>query len=525
MTPIQATKTKPSDTSSEGEHNYDSPQTILKGAETKLATLLAETQRLAKEVAYIIEPQRERRDIAKDVRWFMVTDAIAFFCAFIGSWMLARMVNIIILHRSFVDMWAGGDSGHLGQFIAIALGAMLWFEHTEHYRTRMPFWLELKKIIGTLSFAMMIDGFLLFAAKQDFSRLWLMFGWIIAGIGIVTFRSVYRSLRYKQGTWHIPSLLIGGGSTAEDARMALQSEPSLGYEIRAQIKDLPQAFAQAGESWEALCARHKADYIVVAMDGPEMTRAELPIAQLMRESVPFSVCPPMRHVPVLGMVPHYFFNHDVMLMTRSSDLEQPLPRLIKRSFDVFVSGLALLVTSPLILFLATMVKLDGGPALFGQARIGMNGKLFKCLKFRSMVMGADEALERYLAQNPEALAEYNKFHKLKRDPRVTRFGEWMRKTSLDELPQLINVLKGDMSLVGPRPILTTEAGHYSQDIAHYYRVRPGITGLWQVSGRNKITFSKRVQMESWYVRNWTLWHDIAILCKTVPVIFKRHGAY
>src|SRR5262249_45054225 len=114
---------------------------------------------------------------------------------------------------------------------------------------------------------------------------------------------------------------------------------------------------------------------------------------------------------------------------------------------------------------------------------------------------------------------------LRDDPRVTRIGALLRKTSLDELPQLINVLRGDMSIVGPRPIIMAEVKKYDNDIAHYYRVRPGITGLWQVSGRNDVSYSQRVQMDSWYVRNWSLWNDIAIICKTVPAVVKKNGAY
>jgi lipopolysaccharide/colanic/teichoic acid biosynthesis glycosyltransferase len=151
--------------------------------------------------------------------------------------------------------------------------------------------------------------------------------------------------------------------------------------------------------------------------------------------------------------------------------------------------------------------------------------VFKCLKFRSMIHNSQAVLERHLAESEQARAEWAADHKLKNDPRVTRFGAFLRSSSLDELPQLINVLKGEMSLVGPRPIVQGEVPKYDRDIAHYYRVSPGITGLWQVSGRNDVTYDQRVQMDSWYVRNWSLWHDIAIMCKTIPALLKRSGAY
>jgi Undecaprenyl-phosphate galactose phosphotransferase WbaP len=264
---------------------------------------------------------------------------------------------------------------------------------------------------------------------------------------------------------------------------------------------------------------------MIALDGHDMTTAEEPLAQLARENIPYSILLLMRNLPVFGMTPHCFFNHDVMLLTRSDVLDQPLPRFIKRCFDIVVSGTALFLLSPWLLAIAALVKLDGGNALYSHRRLGLNGKPFGCLKFRSMVVNAGAVLDRYLSENPSARAEWQKTQKLRDDPRITRIGAFLRRRSLDELPQLINVLKGDMSLVGPRPIVAAEIKRYDNDIAHYYRVRPGITGLWQVSGRNDVSYSRRVEMDGWYVRNWSLWHDIAILCKTFPALLSREGAY
>ena len=137
----------------------------------------------------------------------------------------------------------------------------------------------------------------------------------------------------------------------------------------------------------------------------------------------------------------------------------------------------------------------------------------------------DKLLEEYLAANPAARNEWEANFKLKDDPRLTRVGSWLRKTSLDELPQLFNVLKGEMSLVGPRPIVKEELCKYAEVINDYYLVRPGITGYWQINGRNDVDYETRVQMDSWYVRNWSMWLDVALLCKTVGVVFKREGAY
>ncbi len=444
---------------------------------------------------------------------------------FICAWALALIVNTAFFGRDIMSPTSDYGSIRMAEFLVIMISVLVWFQHTDHYRARIPFWLEIKKIVSTLVFAMMADGFLQFAAKQDFSRLWLMSGWIIAAAIMITLRNGLRAYLRGKGLFQINTLLVGNGETAQQTRAALQSSPCLGHEITAQIKDLPTAFLQAGKSWETLCGIHGVDYVIIALDGQELTEAQEPLAQLVRESLPFSVSPPLGHLPVMGMLPQYFFNHDVMLLTRSSGLEQPLPCFLKRNLDILISVIALLVLSPVMLVLAWMVRRDGGPALFGHSRLGRNGKPFNCLKFRSMVMNGNEALEKYLAENPAARHEWNASRKLQNDPRVTKLGHFLRSSSLDELPQLLNVLKGDMSLVGPRPIVTEEVAKYDGDIAHYYRMRPGVTGLWQVSGRSDVSYPQRVHMDSWYVRNWSLWHDIAILCKTFPALLNRTGAY
>jgi undecaprenyl-phosphate galactose phosphotransferase len=282
---------------------------------------------------------------------------------------------------------------------------------------------------------------------------------------------------------------------------------------------------QVGSSWKKLCEKFGAQHVIIALDGKDLQETDKIMEKLAREPVSFSVAPPLQNLPVNGMVPHYFLNHNSILITHSRCIEQRLPQIIKRAIDVTVSAGALIVLSPVMLILAGLVKMDGGTALFGHNRLGLRGKTFPCMKFRTMVMGGDAILKQHLKENPEAAKEWQETQKLQNDPRVTRLGKFLRSTSLDELPQLINVLRGDMSLVGPRPIVRDEISHYKHDIAHYYRVRPGVTGLWQVSGRNDVSYAQRVQMDSWYVKNWSLWHDIAIICKTFPAVFKRSGAY
>jgi Undecaprenyl-phosphate galactose phosphotransferase WbaP len=198
---------------------------------------------------------------------------------------------------------------------------------------------------------------------------------------------------------------------------------------------------------------------------------------------------------------------------------------VKRVFDIVASMSAIVVLSPVLIVIATLVKLDGGPALYGHTRVGRHGKKFRCLKFRSMVVNSEQVLKDLLARDPEARAEWEREFKLKNDVRVTRIGRFLRRTSLDELPQFWNVLRGEMSFVGPRPIIDQELERYGEASKYYLMATPGITGLWQVSGRNDVDYATRVSLDVSYVENWTFRKDIGILFKTFFVVIRGTGAY
>lgn len=203
----------------------------------------------------------------------------------------------------------------------------------------------------------------------------------------------------------------------------------------------------------------------------------------------------------------------------------PTARL-KRLMDFTLSLLLIIILSPLLILISILIKVSSpGPILFRHKRLGLNGKLIDVYKFRTMVVNAQEVLEKILAENPELKEEYERTFKLKNDPRLTKVGKFLRKTSLDELPQLFNVIKGDMSLVGPRPIVLEEINMYKEHGKYLLRVLPGVTGLWQVSGRNDVDYEERIKMDMYYIMNWNLWLDINILFKTIPAVLKRNGAY
>ncbi|MGB3337823.1 MAG: sugar transferase [Devosia sp.] len=197
----------------------------------------------------------------------------------------------------------------------------------------------------------------------------------------------------------------------------------------------------------------------------------------------------------------------------------------KRVFDLTTALAMLVFALPAMFFIAiVMFSTDRGPILFSHERIGQNGKRFRCLKFRSMVVDSQEALRRHLELFPQARAEWEATQKLRDDPRITPLGRFLRVTSLDELPQLVNVIRGEMSLVGPRPIVQDEVVRYAEQIEHYSAVRPGITGLWQVSGRSDCDYDQRVKLDTLYVRQWSFIGDLVILIKTVKVVILRTGS-
>ena len=207
------------------------------------------------------------------------------------------------------------------------------------------------------------------------------------------------------------------------------------------------------------------------------------------------------------------------------NLLDPKLAIIKRCEDIIFSFLGIILLLPFMLLISLLIMIESpGNPFFVQKRIGIGGKTFGCFKFRSMIPHAEEKLKKILSENPKLAKEWAKDQKLKKDPRITHLGKFMRQTSIDELPQLFNVIMGDMSLVGPRPIVESEISKYGKAFALYCRVRPGITGFWQVSGRSSIEYSNRVKLDCYYIYNWSLIFDLTLLLRTIPAVLSRHGA-
>lgn len=219
--------------------------------------------------------------------------------------------------------------------------------------------------------------------------------------------------------------------------------------------------------------------------------------------------------------------NNIRIINKEKTNKKILYRAIKRMIDIIgaIVGIIFLIPTTIAVCLARKIsKEDKGPLFYEQLRYGKNGKVFRLYKYRSMCIGADEKLKEYLANNEEARKEFKKTHKLQNDPRITSIGNFLRKTSLDELPQMINILKGDMSFVGLRPVVEKEVEEYGKNKEKFLSVKPGLTGYWQVNGRSNTTYEERMEMELYYVDNCSLWLDIKIFFKTFIAVFKKEGA-
>lgn len=419
------------------------------------------------------------------------------------------------------------------------LGLTLFLGRYQHYSERKPFWTELGEIFHNLFWLALLDMALMSATRWNASRMWWLLTWILASALIPLLRSATRRWLMHLGWWQRPTVLIGSGPNAREAIQALRSEPQLGFEVLgcldvspgldtvdAAAPSTPQRPNSLEPEQVQQLASHAGLQVVIAVEHNQSLQREQWLRQLARWKVQdICVIPALRGIPLYGTDISWFFSHEVALLRVRNNLKRWPARLTKRIFDLLASILLLVLLSPLMALLALWIRRDGGQAIYAHQRVGHGGQMFPCFKFRSMVVDAEKRLEQLLTSDPELRAQWERDHKLKDDPRISGVGHFLRETSLDELPQLFNVLRGEMSLVGPRPIVEAELERYGDDVDYFLMVRPGITGLWQVSGRNDVDYDTRVYLDTWYVKNWSLWYDIAILFKTVRVVLKRDGAY
>jgi len=393
---------------------------------------------------------------------------------------------------------------------------------------------EFRRIFYSLGIIFIGMGFANYSYRPHsylYSRTILGSTYFISLLLIPMNRILFRKLLTRLEWWGVPVILIGSGETARNLFNSLSSHPEYGLRpigyftdhpentmpasahLLGSLREIPSKTTMSGVKYAILAKEDGADspYIqgLIKQYGTLFPHLLLVPKALVHTGTGVTL-------KNIGEMTGLEIRHNLRI---------PSIYRIKRILDYLLTLPAILLTLPLVGLIALWIKLDSpGPIFFKHRRMARNGQQINIYKFRTMVQNAGPKLEELLRTNPELNQEWSTYGKLKNDPRITRTGKWLRKTSLDELPQLFNVLQGKITLVGPRPIIEEELVQYGESAELFDRVLPGLTGLWQVSGRNELTYADRARLDQYYVNNWSVWIDIYILAKTVYAVLFRHGA-
>lgn len=448
----------------------------------------------------------------------------------------ATFLRLEVLPAFYSGFPASGPSGSVLKvwWVFLLWGFFLLYEGL--YTRRFSFWDEIKALWRSafLATAGVLVVTSLGKLSSEISRTVVLLTGVLALAFLPVTRMLGKKLLRRAGLLKRRVLVLGAGETGRLISNALKKEPNYGYAVIGYLDDDP---AKVGSSIDGIkvhrgtdqavryLARARITDLIIAMPGAGGQRLQELINALQHKAARVLLVPDIFGMAVLGTSLQHFFQEQAIALEVRNNLARPFNQAVKRVFD-YTLGVVLFVLLALPLaLLAAMVKATSeGPALFAQERVGKGGRVFRCYKFRTMYRDAEERLRDILTSDPGAREEWEAHWKFRDDPRVTPLGRILRTTSLDELPQLLNVLRGDMSLVGPRPYLPREKNFLVPSGETLLSVLPGITGLWQVSGRSNTSYTYRISLDTWYVRNWNLWLDVVILLKTVSVVLRREGA-
>ena len=429
------------------------------------------------------------------------------------------------LHISWLNFW-----------VVFPLLYLLFLNIEQLYNRRMQFWQVIEKIFQASLYAVVAIVIVLYIGQiaASTSRMFIFLLWLFSFIYLTVFRYLTKKFLEKVQLLRIPVLIIGAGKTAELLVKGIINDAGMGYKIIGLLEDncvrngILKRFPVLGKfaDVEAVILKTGVQHVFIAAPGLEqekLTRLIYKVQPLVKN---IGIIPNLVGIPMGGIEVESLFNEKLMLLRLKNNLARSWNRYLKTIFDFALTLVGTVAISPILIFIAIWIYIDSpGPVIFKHTRIGKNGKKFPCYKFRSMCIDAKEKLAELLENDPVAKAEWERDFKLKNDPRITKSGAFLRRTSLDELPQIFNVLKGDMSLVGPRPVIEEELERYGEYVNDYLMVKPGITGMWQINGRNDTSYAERVCMDSWYVRNWSIWIDNLILWRTLKSVIRCKGAY
>lgn len=450
---------------------------------------------------------------------------------------LAMTFNLAILMRvklfPFFDPDMPFFSYSKAQYSWLFPVFLIIFLYEGLYSRRWSLWDEIKIEVKSVAISVIAVFSVLFIMKKghEFSRALIITQAILIIFTWPIIRRYAKRLIFSSGLMLKKVLIVGSGESARKIICALKNEKNLGYKIAGVLDDNgPQkldnykVYKGINNIERYIKNAHITDVIIAKEGLSQEALAEL-INNVQHKAQNTMYIPEISGIAVSGTEIKYFFTEQSIAIEIKNNLSNPINYITKRILDYLLAIIVFIIISPLMIVLAIIIKKTSeGPAIYSQKRIGKNGKEFYCHKFRTMYKDADRKLKEILEKDPNLKMEYEKYWKIKDDPRITPIGNFLRRTSLDELPQIFNVLKGEMSLIGPRPYLPREWQFIEKESSIIHALQPGITGLWQVSGRNNQDYNYRITMDSWYVKNWNLWLDIMILFKTVSAVIKREGA-
>jgi undecaprenyl-phosphate galactose phosphotransferase len=424
-------------------------------------------------------------------------------------WMIFFSVVLAFTLRSFFDTTLEIHTIPLEtyyNFYPIYIIPIVLFAYEGIYTYHYDFWHESRLIFKAIIFsAILIFAYLAMTKSiEEYSRLVIGFTFIFMTFLIPMEKNISKKLLRKWGLWRKRAAIYG-----DDPFLIAEiyGNPYLGY-VRPKGHQEPAT-------------------IFVNSKGNNPQQLKKLLSEQIKQKHEVIFVPLMDDYDLTHSHIYELSNTRTNLIVYQNRLKSRYRKIFQQTYNYILAVILLPLILPLIGIFAVLIKRESeGPVFFAHNRIGQNGKIIPTYKFRSMYKDAKERLERLLEEDPAAREEWEKNYKLKDDPRVTKIGAFLRRTSLDELPQIFNVLRGEMNFVGPRPVIQEEIEkYYKEDAEYYFMVKPGITGLWQVSGRSDTDYEFRVATDKWYVSNWSLWLDIVILLKTVKVVLKKDGAY
>lgn len=460
----------------------------------------------------------------------LCVDYLAILAAQKVAMYLRQHISIFSAYYSMADI----PNLYFYFLVPVVFIAFLYNSHI--YVNKMPFWDVIQKIFYAVILSMLVCITMMYFGHiaGGVSRLYVALSGITSFTFLCIFRYIVKKILFNFNILLEPVLIIGAGKTAELVVRQFSNDTGFGIKIIGFIDDapisdeLPQKYPVLGNFSESEVIIRETGVKTVIIAAPGLEKYEL--IKLVNKIQPLvknlSFVPDLIGVPIGNMELQKLYDAKMIMLRVQNNMLRWYNKVLKRCFDLIVSVIFLPVIIVASIVIGICIYIESpGKIFFTHYRVGQRGKSFPCYKFRTMVDNAQEVLKEALKKDVALQKEWNVAFKLKNDPRITKVGRFLRKTSLDELPQIINVFRGQMSLVGPRPIITKEIERYGEYIDDYYLVPPGITGLWQVSGRSDTTYTERVEMDTWYVRNWSVWIDIVLLYKTIFVVLNRKGAY